>query len=460
MTGRQALVAALALALAFQLAVAPADEAAAGLVSLDIAGATSAIAVLGDPVETRSAKLPLQLTMEERHRLDHLWVWANDCPVSRVGQDEVDTFRCPAAAARLTVQLSWPGSQHTEVPAGRLYGAPVAMWREVFEPLLPSWAADANGIVGVPVAADTPLRIRFEGDHLGSAWREVTAGARHLDLELSDSVDRRTRLLGPDGEIRQPAFLSVSVPGRSRDEPRALYTSDETGDIPLQALPPDTKLVMVANARGLLPARLETTADHLPKAIRLDAGCWLAGRAEDPQGVPVSGVRVQAEGYSGSGRGLLFQTETTTDDSGHFRLGPLALAPVALSLRAEGRAPKVLRRYLADCVDEVELGPIVLAAAATLRIHVVDDLGVPVDGAEVRTSRGESKVSDEGGMAVVEVATDDAVGLEISAERHLTRQQTLVPPLPESVTIELQRAAVVHGRLVSAEGLRSPASCG
>lgn len=418
---------------------------------LVVSGADEAVVLFtGDPTQRRGP-VPLTLDPGDEGRLDHLWAWSAVCPVNRVEPAELEAYSCPSAEASLVVRLRWPGSAPTP-PAGVLLAAPPEAWAEIYEPLVPSWAADEEGIVRVP-SGGGPLRLRFVGELLGSDWVDVPAGTGRMELELRPVVDRRVRLLGPDGETLAPAFLTLSRHGRLRDDFQARFRSDEVGRIDVSGLPPKTPLVIVASSKGLLPARLETTAAGLPEAIRLEGGCTLSGRVADDDGVGLVGVDVEAEGYAGSGTALLIRSEAETDESGRFRVGPLARAPIVLTLRAEGHARKSLQRYLGECETDYELGLIDLAQASSLAIRVVDDLGRPVVGADVRASSGERAASGEDGTAkLAGVAAREGLGLEVSAIRHLPWERSILAPLPESLTVELQRAAVVRGRLVDQDG--------
>ncbi|MBL8862246.1 MAG: carboxypeptidase regulatory-like domain-containing protein [Planctomycetes bacterium] len=136
-----------------------------------------------------------------------------------------------------------------------------------------------------------------------------------------------------------------------------------------------------------------TTADAPGRARRV------TGRVLDESGRPVPGALVLAAGTSGFDELALDEVdplempwmrrvETRTDAEGRFALEPRAEARVRLAVRAAGFAPLDVERPLSE--SKPELGDLVVQRGVVVEGRVVDHLGRPVEGAELRRRRAAS----------------------------------------------------------------------
>ncbi|HMB53455.1 MAG TPA: hypothetical protein VKU40_09075, partial [Thermoanaerobaculia bacterium] len=266
--------------------------------TIDLAGASQALVVFGD--ETPAVRRQLPTTFDNGHweRVDHLWVWSPSCPVTRLERDEVDAWSCPEDANTSVVQLSWHGQAAGggPLPAGRLLAAPVELWREVPESLLPDWRPSAQGRVSLPTAPGQRLRLRFVAAGAGSDWREVKAGGGPVELlRLRVADDATIRLLDDHGQPLGSGFVSFASPRPTSEAYRTFSVADEHSVARVESLPADLPLVLIANAKGRLPLRLETTSTDLPPEIRLPAGCSVTGIVTDTEARPVPGASIRAQ---------------------------------------------------------------------------------------------------------------------------------------------------------------------
>lgn len=430
--------------------------------TVDLAGASQILVVFGDETPAVRRQLPTTFDNGDWEQVDHLWAWSPRCPVTRLERDEVDAWSCPKDANTSVVQLTWhaPTAGGGPLPPGRLLAAPVELWREVPESLLPDWRPSAQGRVSLPTTSGQRLRLRFIAAGAGSDWHEVEAGGGPVEsLRLRAADDATIRLLDDHGQPLGSGFVSFASPRATSEAHRAFSVADEHSVARVESLPADLSLVLIVNAKGRLPLRLETTSTDLPREIRLLAGCSVTGIVTDTEARPVPGASVRAQGYAEGGGGPLVEARAESDGEGRFQVGPLPARSTVLSLTAAGMVRSLVRLDLSECRDRWDAGPLRLGAASQLVISLTDDLGQPLSEAVVETANGESTASDRRGQAVLrEVAGDAGLELRITAPGHLSRAYNVLPPLPAILALQLERAVTVHGRFLSPEGTPTPSA--
>jgi len=145
-------------------------------------------------------------------------------------------------------------------------------------------------------------------------------------------------------------------------------------------------------APGVAPGRAETPTGE-GKAQRV------TGRVVDEAGKGVANATVYAAAGGGMDEIALdeadpaemfwFQrVETKTDSSGRFALDPKINAKVRLAVRAGGFAPLDVERTISETRPDV--GDLVVQSGVIVEGRVLDHLGRPVQGAEVRRRRPSS----------------------------------------------------------------------
>ncbi len=161
----------------------------------------------------------------------------------------------------------------------------------------------------------------------------------------------------------------------------------------LAAVPKDDRdRTAQAGTEGVAPGRAESpTGDG--KAQRV------SGRVLDEGGKPIANAIV----YAAAGGGMdeialdefdpaetfwIQRSETKTDSSGRFALDPKINAKVRLAVRAGGFAPLDVERTISETRPDV--GDLVVQAGVVVEGRVVDHLGRPVAGAELRRRRPSS----------------------------------------------------------------------
>ncbi len=260
-----------------------------------------------------------------------------------------------------------------------------------------------------------------------------------------DALDRRSPAEMPKGE---PADLAA-VPGGGAPE----------REVPA-AVPGD-------------PARASTApADAATRRV--------SGRVVDESGVPVRGATVYAAAGGGMDELALdevdpaeafwFQrVETRTDAQGRFALDPRLSNQVRLAVRAAGFAPFDAERAISASSGDV--GDLVVQRGVVLEGRVIDHVGRPVAGAELRRRRaGASPFLMFAGGGGALVARTDAAGnfkvdqlaagpwmLRVTSDAHPDKDETGEAPragdVVRGLTFQLEEGFEIAGHV---SGLPQP----
>lgn len=188
------------------------------------------------------------------------------------------------------------------------------------------------------------------------------------------------------GQSQAPDPTDVSQRQASPADPRP--TSVDLAAAPDAGNDRTPEAAAIAAAQG----RAETAAGE-GRAQRV------SGRVVDESGKPVAGATV----YAAAGGGFddlaldeidpaemfwMQRAETKTDASGRFALDPRINAKVRVAVRASGFAPLDVERTISETKPDV--GDLVVQAGVVLEGRVIDHLGRPVEGAELRRRRPSS----------------------------------------------------------------------
>jgi carboxypeptidase family protein len=150
-----------------------------------------------------------------------------------------------------------------------------------------------------------------------------------------------------------------------------LASGDEATSRPLRPVSSDGTTTLAAESRAPRSASLT----H-PWTVR---GTVFRGSPAESAWKPISGAGVTIA-HPASGGAFL---HTRTDEQGRFRIGSLkSPAGCSLEVQAEGFVPTFLFPLI-DSGHELDLGPVLLHPAATLRGRAVDERGAPIAGAMI-----------------------------------------------------------------------------
>lgn len=194
----------------------------------------------------------------------------------------------------------------------------------------------------------------------------------------------------------------------------AAASKSNPGSVELAGVPDaSTDRSESARSVGVAPGRPESPATEGREQR-------VSGRVLDESGKPVANALV----YAAAGGGFddlaldeidpaempwFRRADARTDSAGRFALAPRIHARVRLAVRAPGFAPLDLERTIAETNPEV--GDLVVQRGVVLEGRVIDHLGRPVVGAELRRRRaGSGPMAFFGGRGGAVVAKSGADG--------------------------------------------------
>lgn len=387
--------------------------------------------------------------------VDHLWWWSEGRPPRRaVPPVRWREAMVEPAAARLAVTVKTGRTPRRPRDRSVLLAAPARMWEEVPESLLPRFSVPASGAVSVPVADAASWRLRAVGPERGSWWVDVPAGQTRIVVVTFPSHSPTIRVHGPDGTTpeRTWAYLKAGDARRSGGgHVLAALVGDPDGRIVADRVPDEQELTVVVMAERCVPLVLRGRVDALPAAVTAVAGATLRGRVVDADGDPVPGAAVAAEFWASDAVPFAVRRTAQSGPDGTWEIDRVRLGEVQLSVARPGSVG--LDSTLAVDSDDLDLGDLVLVAGLAVPALVVDDTGLPVEGARLRAASGAEATTDDNGAArLVGVSATKSVVVEAAADGHVPATSTFPQPLPETLRIELTRAFTVTGEFRRRDG--------
>ncbi|HMB54578.1 MAG TPA: carboxypeptidase-like regulatory domain-containing protein, partial [Thermoanaerobaculia bacterium] len=381
---------------------------------------------------------------------DHLWIWSAVAPPVRLSAREVrggPPLLLPAARwVRVSTLTDGAGDERY-----RLHAAPAEMWAEVPEPLLPNWEMDSALPFVLPAEHKRAWRLRAVGESTASGWVDVASDATAADLTVMPASPVSSRLVTDRGLPVAAADARLRLTGGPLDtvETIAIWRADHKGVLTLPPAPRNGSLDLRFEAGGVVARQIHTTPVAFPETIVLTTGRVLNGVVVQTDGTGIPGAHVGYETWL-PGQGGLLRRSALSDEAGRWRISGVAEGRFSLRFEASGFAPST---QIHTAADEVEPLRAVLSPAASRTVEVVDDTGFPVAQAGITGSGGITASSDESGLAVLGgIAEDRQLVLHVDASGHLPSRTTRRPPLPDPVTVTLERSFSVRGRFVSPRG--------
>ncbi|MGZ5443613.1 MAG: carboxypeptidase regulatory-like domain-containing protein [Thermoanaerobaculia bacterium] len=384
---------------------------------------------------------------EAMEHADFVWIWSDAAPPTRVLPAEAKTILAKGPVSDIvgTINVLRRGDA-----AIKIIAAPVRMWAEVPEPLLPRFDVPKSGIVRIPRARSVPWRARIAGRESGSWWTPLENDATSIVL-----VPGMTRRIRVTDEKRAPlgsagVTVMVARSGASRLL-AAQYRTDGGGWFEIEGLPDQDLLTMIVTGKDRAPAALTDRFPQLPEAIELRRGLNVTARFVDGRDKPIGGVRVRAEAWLGSsGAVVARETASAPDGSWTIERLPADVRAVIVATR-EGLAP-----MRTDLVVEksIDLGRIVLESGVVLPVRVIDAADRrPVEGARVVAKPDRETKTDAKGVArLIDVSPSSGLEISATADGYLPTSLQMSPPFGALVELELTRAFIVEGRFEDATG--------
>lgn len=419
------------------------------------------------------------------------WAWSDSCPprLLEPGQHAAAACRVGSSASRpLTVRLLAPeASNVARDPADgaavtaqyHVTAAPVAMWRQVPRDLLPTAIVQA-GVLSL-LRHDETWRLQALGEGLASTWLNVTPEEDAVELALRQAVDFTVQVTAdgtPLAGARVYLVRSGSGMAAVRPEPQGFALSDADGRAHLAVSERERAAVLVSHVARTASA-FERLAD-VPPVVELGPGLAVTGRAVDPEGRPVAGVRLLGLSWVGDELAVMQRHLGLSGPDGRFLL--TGFTKGRASLRTDGGELEY-----SDALDleaSLDLGSIVLRAPETYWIRVVDaSRETPIPGARALFGGGEATTTGQDGIARVSPRFSRMLLVAARGYRAArfefagggpTAEEAPLPGLPasrvdvaagagataeEPLVLRLAPAFTVEGTFVAADGL-TPAVSG
>ena len=394
----------------------------------------------GDPIA------PFELDM-----LKHAWIWGEKHPPRRISAEQFGQ-ELPSESDRL-MEVRIGSHRENPGPESRVVAAPIAMWSEVPEDLLPRWDVPRSGSVRIPVDGDRPWRLRALAGSRGSWWRELPGARPSSTLEAVAAAPVAFEVVDAHGKAVPAARIIVleNNPQRADADIVAQYRSDDDGRVTIPSLPDAGELFLIVTTDEHVPALLTSRPAGVPGRVTLEAGAFVRGRFVDRHDQPIAEVWVTARTWVSDRAPVPVQRGVQSEPDGTWVLSAVPRKHVELVVNAAGYAP--VTRVVEIDDEYVDVGDVVLWPSLALPVTVRNEAGDPVEGAVLRAGPGEAVFTDEEGKASVEIAPESPFDLRASAKGHLEKRLRRYPPFPDVLEVVLDRAFMVSGRFFDPEGI-------
>jgi hypothetical protein len=392
------------------------------------------------------------------------WYWSSTTAPRRLEPSEIDGFAAPRDSGRLRLRVA--AADGLDVPL-RVLAAPAELWREVPESLLPTWPVPENGRIEIPWTQEQAWRTRvvrpngLDGratPELGSWWSALRPGQGSAALVPLAARDLRVEVVGEDGRAIPGARVEALEAERVRSRKStylAFATVDGRGAAILPSVPDFAELTLVVNADGHVPVTFQGLPSALPARVELARGARIHGRFVDGDREPVAGVEVRLEAWLAGDFAAYVARGGRSDGEGVFTMAGVPAGKAVVLAHKGGFAMR--RAELEVGAEDLDLGELVLEPDSEIAVRVVDDVGEPIAGAELRPRPGMLATTDAEGRAVLRgIGAAQTVELTVDARGYKENERTLPPPHPSPVEVRLDRAFVVRGRFLDAEGRPVP----
>lgn len=306
--------------------------------------------------------------------------------------DSASTSAAVSASAAASGEDSADG--RAVVPGFDVIAAPAAMWRQVPWNLLPSTRV-SSGSLSLPRSGET-WRVQALTGGFASPWRDVAPEQGSVELVLQEAVELTVRATG-DGAPLAGARMTLVRPASgmfSFAEPLGFGISGADGEARLIVSERERSAVLVSHVARTASA-FERHSEA-PPVVELGSGLAVSGRAVDPEGRPVAGVRLLGLSWVAGELEVMQRHLGLSGPDGRFLLTGFARG--AGSLRTDGGELEYAERF--DLADPLDLGSIVLRAPERYWIQVVDaSRGTPIPDARALFEGGEATRTDRDGLA-------------------------------------------------------------
>ncbi len=414
--------------------------------------------IVRGPLQLEAVQSIARLSPDQLKGAEVAWIWSPLAEPRRLTIESLrKTDRSRFGAGR-TVLVRIPSTGDMRAAGLRLIAAPVEMWREVPESLLPSWPLPGSGRLAIPVDASRPWRLRVAGNGAGSFWADLSPSAKEAVLAVVPAPGARSALVGEDDKPVAGSSVRVLENGLGRlgtGKDWAFLIGDEKGRVAVPGLPDRSELTWLASAQGHPPKRVVSTASRLPAKIVLATGATVTGRVLDSAGRALAGASTGVEAWASSEAPISFLVKVETDAQGRFTASAVPPGKAMLLVSKSGWAP--LRQPIEVPREGLDVGILSLTRGDSLAVRTVDDAGEPVAGAEVRPelgsmASGHVTTGPDGLAHLTHLPVGEEIRIVATAKGHLRADQRVQLAMAGPLELRLQRAFVVTGRFAGADG--------
>ncbi len=299
------------------------------------------------------------------------------------------------------------------------WGESAAPWlARVLPPLKLEDVLGPRGVFGFEPALPGRYQVAVRGPEvlpLETATFTLAPGGLHDLGVLRVPTGERFVVQVRDEQHDAVAGAEIVVDGESGLVVRRRATTDADGIATVAALPPGSRIQLLATADGYAPHHVRgLEARQSPYVVELRRGAIVAGRVVDPWDAPVAGAAVsftapKDAAYAGDVR----PRPVITGADGSFTLAQLPPGEVVLTARAPRFAsPDPLR--LTTAAGETRRGVVLrLGPPRDVRGRVLDPSGRGVEGARVLTRLWYTVASALDDPAVAETRSGPDGGFEL-----------------------------------------------
>lgn len=424
-----------------------------------VASLLVAAALTGEPVRavlvsrTGSVRVTqVPATVETRDDVTHAWVWSGNTPVLRVEPQELadaDALRARFREERSELDVRVRSDLRPDELL-TLVAAPVEMWSEVPEELLP------RGRIGqrasVARARNGSLRLRAFDNRRSSPWTTVHATAASVALAIHPATDLTVEVHTENVPL-EGGSLEFLEPGTPMVAPSVIARFAASGArIRVPAAPPMSRVIATIGAERHARSVFEGATLDLPRKVALSPGVRLSGRFVSSEGEPLAAIEGTFEAWLSPRIPHPIRRRVKSGPDGRWVLDGATPGEAALLIETPeyGR----VQRSLTLGGERVDLGDIVLQPPVRLQL-VVRDGREPVKDAVVRAGGREVRTDESGVANLRGLHADEVLRLVVTAEGYVPAAISLQPRLPDQQVVQLERSVRVHGVVVGDEG--SPA---
>ncbi len=172
--------------------------------------------IVQGPLQFKAVPALARLSPDELKGAQAVWVWSPLREPRRLMPEELHQQNRRLAGTGRTILVRVPAARQMRTASLRLIAAPVEMWSEVPEPLLPSWPVPKSGRLKIPADVSRPWRLRVAGDEAGSFWTDLPAGAAGAVVSVVAAPGAHSALVVEEGRPAEAASVRVLESGLGR----------------------------------------------------------------------------------------------------------------------------------------------------------------------------------------------------------------------------------------------------